>query len=177
MKKLVMVMLCVTAAGGAEALAADEMSVQVKTTQVRDKDSYLGKPLYELRFGDRVTVLQKGATWFKIQPVNAAAAKPAAGAAAQPQPVAGFLNKSALTTKRVVLKADQNAQLSASSEDVALAGKGFNDEVEQSYKAEHPNLASAFATLDQIETNSAYSPTAEEINAFRVAGGLNGGSK
>ena len=154
------------------------MSVQVKTTQVRDKDSYLGKPLYELHFGDRVTVLQKGATWFKIQPVTVAAVKPATGAAAAPpQAFAGFLNKSALTTKRVVLKADQNAQVSASSEDVALAGKGFNDEVEQSYKTEHPNLASAYATLDQIETNTAYSPTAEEINAFRIAGGLTGGSK
>lgn len=162
----------------ARSLAADEMSVQVKATAVRDKDSYLGKPLYELHFGDRVTVVQKGAAWFKVQPTNAVAVKLAPGvSAAEAKDNIGYVNKSALTTKRVVLKADQNAQLSASSENVVLAGKGFNDEVEKSYQAEHPNLASAFATLNGIETDAAFTPSAAEINAFRAAGGLNGGDQ
>ncbi|HWB18848.1 MAG TPA: hypothetical protein VG711_00990, partial [Phycisphaerales bacterium] len=91
------------------------------------------------------------------------------------QTYVGYLNKSVLTTKKVVLKADQNAQTAASSEDVALAGKGFNDEVEKSYQAKHPDLASAYATLNSIETNATYTPSPEEINAFRSQGGLNGG--
>jgi hypothetical protein len=170
-------MFGVLATDGAVARAADEMSVQVKTTQVRDKGSYLGKPLYELRFGDRVTVLQKGSAWFKIQPVNTAAVKMLAGAQSPPGGYAGYLNKSALTTKRIVLKGDQSAQMAASSEEVALAGKGFNDEVEKSYKTEHPNLVSAYATLDQIEANAAYSPSAEDVSEFRTAGGLGGGAQ
>jgi hypothetical protein len=179
MTRLLMMTACFALIGGTHARAADEMSVQVKTTQVRDKDSYLGKPLYELHFGDRVTILKKGATWFQVQPVIAVA-KPAAGAVAAPPAsplAAGYLNKSALTNKRVVLKADQNAPIAASSEDVALAGKGFNDEVERAYQSEHPKLVAAYATLDQIETNSTYTPSAEDINAFRTAGGMNGGAK
>ncbi len=165
------------AAIGPNGQAADEMSVQVKSTQVRDSDSYLGKPLYELHFGDRVTVVQKGAAWMKVQPVNTAAVKFSAGVPDDAKTYVGYVNKSALTTKRVVLKADQNAQLAASSEDVALAGKGFNDEVERAYQAEHPNLATAFTTLNHIETDAVYTPSAADISAFRAAGGLNGGGQ
>jgi len=175
-KDSLVVGLCAVAVLAGSATAADEMSVQVKSTQVRDKDSYLGKPLYTLRYGDRVAVLQKGAAWFKVQPVNPAAVKVAPGAA-PPADVAGYMNKSALTSKRVVLKADQSAQTEASSDHVVLAGKGFNDDVEKSYKGEHPNLAKAYASLDEIETDASYSPTVEEVNAFKAAGGLGGGSQ
>jgi len=178
MTRLLMVTACIAAIGSTDARAADEMSVQVKTTQVRDKDSYLGKPLYELHFGDRVTILKKGATWFLIAPVNAQVQMKAPGTSSvESRAQSGYLNKSALTNKRVVLKADQNAPIAASSEDVALAGKGFNDEVERAYQSEHPNLVTAYAKLDQIETNSTYTPSAEDINAFRTAGGMNGGAK
>lgn len=175
MKRPLTIALCVVALGGASALATDEMSVQVKKTQVRNRESYLGKTLYELHYGDRVLVLKKGAAWLKVRPVDMSLVKLAAGAARDEKSLTGYLNKSALTTKRVVLKADQNAQLATSSEDVALAGKGFNDEVERSYQAKHPNLAAAFAALDQIEMNPTYSPSTEDVSAFRAAGGLGGG--
>ena len=174
-KPLVLTVLSVTAMFSATSLAADDMSVQVKTTQVRDKDSYLGKVLYELHFGDRVTVQKKETAWFLIQPVNLAAVKITPGVDGQPPVVTGYVNKSALTTKRIVLKADQGVQMSASADDVTLAGKGFNDDVEQSYRANHPTLVAAYTTLDHIENDPAYSPTPEDISAFRAAGGLNGG--
>lgn len=184
--------LCLTAFSSASVIAADEMSVQVKKTQVREKDSYLSKTLCELHYGDRVIVVKKGSAWLLIRPADlssvervAKAAKDAkdktdavdAKAVLTAEEVTGYVNKSALTTKRIVLKADQSAQTHTSSEDVTLAGKGFNDEVERSYKSEHPNLAAAFASLDAIEMNEAFAPTMEEVSAFREAGGLEGGAE
>jgi len=175
--RLTLTVLCAIAMCGVTVQAADEMSVQVKKTQVRDKGSYLGKTLYDLHYGDRVLVLQRGAAWYKVRPVEVDDLKLKNESSREVKDLTGYLNKSALSTKRIVLKADQNAEVMASSENVILAGKGFNDDVESSYKSKHPNLAAAFAELDAIEMDSTYSPTAEEVNAFRAEGGLEGGEE
>ena len=107
----------------AGAAFAAEMSVTVKQTQLRDKPSYLGRILGPLNYGDRVTVLdQSNKAWFKVT---------------GPDGKQGWVSASALTTKKIELAAgSENVQQGASSGEVALAGKGFNETVEKEYRAD-----------------------------------------
>lgn len=119
------------------ALAADptSMSVQVRTTPLRATPSFLGTLLVSLNYGDRLQVLEKQGDWSKVS---------------APGGQAGWVHSSALTKKKVVLKAgDQATQTSASADELALAGKGFNAAVEADFKAKNRNID--FTWVDRME--------------------------
>ncbi|MEW5818479.1 MAG: SH3 domain-containing protein, partial [Spirochaetota bacterium] len=79
----------------------------------------------------------------------------------------GWVHSSALTAKQIVLKAgDKDVQQSASSSEVALAGKGFNKEVEAEYK-EKNNID--YTWIDQME-KIVFPP--DKLLAFLSEGGL-----
>ena len=119
------------------AWAADSskmMSVQVKTTPLRDSPSFLGKAVSSLSYGDQVEVLNTQGPWIKVS---------AAG-------MNGWVHTSALSSKRIVLKSGQEtAQTKASSDELALAGKGFNSDVESEFKKQHGNID--FSWIDKME--------------------------
>jgi uncharacterized protein YgiM (DUF1202 family) len=137
----------------AGAAFAESMSVTVKQTQVREKPSYLGRILGLLSYADRVTVLQKSGAWMRIQGPDGK--------------LTGWVNASALTTKKIELAAgSENVQQSASSGEVALAGKGFNEAVEKEYKAD--------GKLDYtwVDRMGQMTVTPEQLQAFVAKGGL-----
>lgn len=136
------------------AQAPKQMSVAVKETQIRATPSYLGQILGVLAYGERVDVLAEQGGWARI-------ALPAGRGQ-------GWVNLSALTSKKVVLKAgSQDVGSGASSGEVALAGKGFNQEVENKYKQDN-NLD--YTWIDRMAT---FTVTAEQILAFLQQGELN----
>jgi uncharacterized protein YgiM (DUF1202 family) len=146
-------LLCAAAA----AFAADQMSVTVKQTQLRDKPSYLGRILGLLAYGDRVTVLTQPAGapkgWVKV-----------AGPDGKLQ---GWVSSSALTTKKIELAAgSENVQQGASSGEVALAGKGFNETVEKQYKQDGKLDYTWVDRMAQIMVSP------EQLSAFIADGGL-----
>ena len=117
----------VLAAGAAFAADLKQMSVTVKETPVRATASFLGKILGTLKYADRVTVLEQPAgaskSWVKVRGPDGK--------------LQGWVSLSALTEKTIVLKAgSENVAQGASTGEVALAGKGFNESVEKEYKAE-----------------------------------------
>jgi len=134
---------------------AAEMSVTVKQTQVRDKPSYLGRILGVLSYGDRVTVVDdSNKAWLKVSGPDGK--------------LTGWVSASALTTKKIVLAAgSENVQQGASSGEVALAGKGFNEDVEQKYKSDGKL---DYTWVDKMET---YNPSTDQVAAFLQQGGLN----
>jgi len=100
--------------------AEETMSVQVKESEVRATPSFLGKIVAKVVYGDRVTVTGKSGSWTKVSLKGGT-----------PQ---GWMHASALTTKRIILKAGQtNVKSGTSQDELALAGKGFNDQVEASF--------------------------------------------
>jgi uncharacterized protein YgiM (DUF1202 family) len=134
-------------------LQAAPMSVNVKETQIRATPSYLGKILGLARYGDRLEVLAKQNGWAKVT-------LPAGKGQ-------GWVNLSALQDKRIALKAgDAAATGGASSGEVALAGKGFNKEVEAQYRDE---TQLDYGWIDRMES---YRVTPEQVLAFLQAGGL-----
>jgi len=145
--------------GSTAAFAAGpaQMSVFVKQTQVRETPSYLGKVLAVLAYGDKVTVLEQPAgapkSWKKIGVPG--------------KNLQGWVNASALTEKTVKLQAgSENVQQGASSGEVALAGKGFNETVEKEYRTD---TKLDYTWVDRMGT---YNPTPQQVADFIEKGGL-----
>jgi len=110
-------------AAGVLSATPKSMSVTVRETQARATPSFLGPVLVILAYGDRVDVLEEQRDWIKVS---------------LPGGKQGWVHRSALTEKRIALQAGSGpVEETASSSEVALAGKGFNKEVEAQYKAEN----------------------------------------
>lgn len=114
---------------------ADPMSVQIRVAQLRAEPSFLGKPVGQVDYGAQVTVNRSQGDWRNVTT--------AAGAV-------GWVHQSALTPKKLVMKAgQQNVQTGASGEELALAGKGFNSDVEADFKKKNGNID--FTWIDRME--------------------------
>ncbi len=133
------------------ALAGDPatMSVQVKTGQVLDTPSFLGKVITRVNYGDRLQVLDHQGDWSKI---------------AAPDGTSGWIHSSALTKKKVSMNAgDQNAQTAASGDELALAGKGFNSDVEADFKAKNRNVDFTWVDkMEKIKVSTAFDAAASQ---------------
>ena len=111
----------------ATAEAQKILSVQVREGQLRATPSNLGKIVAKTSYGDRVTVLGERGAWKKVSLSNGK--------------YQGWMHSTALTSKKIVLKAGQaNVGTSVTRDEIALAGKGFSEEVEAQYRKTNKNL-------------------------------------
>ncbi len=140
-------LLCISGA------AAEQMSIQIKQAQLRSQPSFLGKIEVTLLYGDRVNVLEERTDWVLVG---------VPGSSLQ-----GWVHASALTTKKLKLQAG-STETGTSSDELVLAGKGFNAEVEARYKQENQELD--YARIDQMEREFRVAPRA--IQQFLTEGGL-----
>lgn len=144
----------------AVALAATPslMSVQISKADIRATPSYLGKVVTSLAYGDKVTVQSQSGAWLQVSGNDQS----------------GWLHSSALTTKKIVMKGEAAAKTTASSGEMALAGKGFNSDVEKQFKENHKEID--FTPIDKMEKIIIPIP---ELQAFAKQGNLqsNGGAK
>jgi uncharacterized protein YgiM (DUF1202 family) len=150
------VTLLVLSSAVVQAASPKQMSVVVKVTQVRSSPSYLGKVLGTIAYGERVDVLEVQKDWARVS--------------VSTQKLSGWTNLSALTEKRIVLSSGSgNVDQSASSGEVALAGKGFNSQIEAQYRQD--------GQLDYswVDKMGKITETPEAISTFLASGGLNGG--
>ena len=116
------------------ALAAQMMSVQVRSGQLRDKPAFLSKIVCELAYGDRVDLQSEEGDWRKV---TSGAGK------------TGWMHFSALTEQEIVLNpTDKDVEAAASSDELALAGKGFNKQVEDEYRK---GSKLDYAKVDEME--------------------------
>lgn len=128
------------------------MSVQVREGELRRAPSFLAEILAKPPYGDRVEIIQDKGPWKKV--VN--------------RGVQGWMHISALTTKSIVLRAGAtNVQTSATGSEIALAGKGFSEEVEKQYKNLNRNLD--YAWVDRMEK---FKVSPEQMQAFLKQGNV-----
>ena len=128
-------LLMLALAGPLAAAAADQMSVQVQNAQLRADASFLAKMTGQVAYGARVTVLQARGDWRQVQ--------------AEGGP-SGWLHQSALTKKVISMKAGaQDVATAASGDELALAGKGFNSDVEADFKNKNKDID--FTWIDRME--------------------------
>ena len=132
---------------------AEELTVQVRTGQIRQRPSFLGTIIGEVSYGDRVRVLAERGDWIQVSGGG----------------LRGWLHTSALTDEELELTAgDRDASSAASSDELALAGKGFNSDVEAEFKARNEDID--FTWVDRIEKIVV---TPEEMRAFLNYGEVN----
>ena len=128
-----------TAFGAVLALTAHAqnlMSVQVTEGVLRETPSPFGKTLAKLNYGDLVDVLATQGAWSQVRGYGN---------------VTGWVHQNTLTSKKIVSGAGTaQAAAGASASEVALAGKGFNSDIEKNLRS--GNRVLNFKTIDQMET-------------------------
>lgn len=111
------------------------MSVQVKQCQLRNKPTFLGKIVTRLDYGDRVEVEKEENSWARVMSSDKNA---------------GWVHISALSEKQIILNPDsRDIKEAASNDEIALAGKGFNREVEERFRQENRKID--FTWIDSME--------------------------
>ena len=136
---------------------AGTMSVQVQKSKVRATPSQLGKTVDTVNYGDTVDAGELEKSWY---PVTTKTGKN------------GWLHESALSKKPIKMSAGTTTvSTGVSSDEVALAGKGFNEQVEAKLKAEG---TLNFTWVDHMIN---YNIDTEKIITFRANGHLEGGDK
>ena len=149
--------LAVLLAISVSAAVTASMSVQVRHAKVRATPSQLGRVVATVEYG---AVVQTGALQRGWYPVTLADGK------------TGWLHESALSKKPIKMQAGtSDAETGVSSDEVALAGKGFNEQVEAKLKAD--------GKLDYtwVDRMAAFEVSEEQIKEFRAAGHLPGGAQ
>jgi len=112
------------------------MSIQVRQGQLRSAPSYLSRVTENLKYASRVTILEEKGTWLRVRPAESTKE--------------GWMHTSALTKKKLKLSAGEaNASTTVSSEEQALAGKGFNSDVEAKFKENNAEID--FSWVDKME--------------------------
>jgi hypothetical protein len=155
MKKIACLTLAAAVLLGASAtaMAAKQLSVQVREVQVKASASYLSATVGTLPYGAPVEVAGEEGGWLQIS---------------QPK---GYIPKNATGTAKAGVDASKNyAAKGVSHDETALAGKGFNPQVESQYKKSNSQLAAAYAQVDKVEAMTVPLP---ELTQFITAGQLN----
>nr|WP_321513827.1 SH3 domain-containing protein [uncultured Pseudodesulfovibrio sp.] len=117
------------------ALAAQLMSVQVRSGQLRDKPEFLSKVVANLPYGDRVNLTSEKGDWRHISSVKLGKS--------------GWIHVSALSEQEIILNpTNKDVDAAAKSDELALAGKGFNKQVEQQYRKQSKLN---YAKVDEME--------------------------
>lgn len=132
--------------------AEETMSVQVKESEIRATPSFLGKIIAKVIYGDLVTVSKENGLWKNVS---------IKGGTLQ-----GWMHESALTSKRIVLKSGQtDVQTSTTQNELSLAGKGFDDQIEALFIEQNKNID--YTWINNMETIKV---TPKEMNIFLATG-------
>ncbi len=134
-------------------LLAETLFVKVQTTYVRKEPKFYSPAVATLQAGESVTQIAAEAGWFKVRTAKG---------------TEGWIHSSAVQTgKFAVAAVDQSLKTGATAEEVALAGKGFNKQVEEEYK--NRNKEVNFLEVDRM-LKIKISP--DELRKFLMEGKL-----
>ena len=127
--------------------------VSAKTVTLKSSTWFFASNRGTISYGDQVSILQVSGNWAEVRSASNAS-------------VSGWMSSGNLSAKRVIAASGGS---SASASEVALAGKGFNQEVENTYKA-GGNLN--YADVDRTE---AITVSQEDLYRFVTEGHLAAG--
>jgi len=127
-------------------VSAGTMNVQIKSAALKTTPSFLAQTIATLHYGDSVNTLQENGEWIEVKSSSKK----------------GWLHTSALTAKEIILTStSKTAPKNVSSNEVMMAGKGFNAQVENQYRHQNPSLR--FDLVDKMEKYSVSSDTQRQF--------------
>jgi hypothetical protein len=133
------------AAGGLE--VGDTPAVSVRTSDVRSFPGFLSPIVARVEYGETVEVTEVGDGWVRVL-------VPETGDE-------GWLHSTAVAARESLrLERAGDSTSGATSREIALAGRGFNEQVEQEYRS---TKGLDFGSVDQME---AYEVAVEALAAF-----------
>lgn len=116
------------------ALIAETLMVKVQVTFLRKEPKFYASSVATLEAGELVAKIREANGWYQVRTA---------------QGIVGWLHSSAVQTGKFDLAAtDRSLTAKATADEIALAGKGFNKQVEESYKAKHGEAN--FAAVDRM---------------------------
>jgi hypothetical protein len=131
--------------------AADLLSIQVKSTKLRSAPKFWAASVADLSLGDKVSPGRTQGDWIQAT---------ASGRT-------GWLHRTAVTSKDIVLSGGGSTVASTTStEDVSMAGKGFNRTVETEYGS------SRGVNFGGVDAMSEHTVTPAELETFLREGKL-----
>jgi len=114
--------------------AAQVLVVKVQTTQLRRNPQFFGPTLAALKAGDRLEKVSEANGWIQVKTI--------AG-------TIGWIHSSAVAASSLALTStNQSLKTQVTANEVALSGKGFNKQVEDSYKGKHAEVS--FVWVDRM---------------------------
>jgi uncharacterized protein YgiM (DUF1202 family) len=157
MKKLtVFLILGLMAAGvvSAQISAGGTLYVAVKSLNLKSSTGFFATGRGTLNYGDRVTVLQVNDKYLEVR-------------SAANSSISGWTPMASLSARQIV----SGSSSTASASEIALAGKGFNQEIEDAYKRQG---RLNYADVDKVE---AITVREADIKRFLEEGRLMMGEK
>jgi hypothetical protein len=119
--------LCVFLSFPSHARGERFMSVQIRNGAVRSTPTFFGKIVATATYGDRVILRGERGVWKSV--------------VLQSKRSTGWMHESALTKEEIVLRAGtSDVRAGASSDEIAIAGKGFSTEVEEEFRRKNRNV-------------------------------------
>jgi hypothetical protein len=137
-------MLCVTA-------AAETIQVTTRENAVRSDCRFFAPVKLKVILGDRLTVSGRKGDWFLVSAKG----------------VSGCIHKSAVEARNFASSGRGASAGGTSSDEVSLAGKGFNPQVEAGYRKSGKNLN--YVAVDEI---SRLTVSEKNLESFVQQGGL-----
>jgi uncharacterized protein YgiM (DUF1202 family) len=108
-------------------LFAETVIVKIQSTNLRKEPKFYAATVAVLRAGENLEKLGAQEGWLQVRTSGG---------------LVGWVHSSAVETKKFNLLAiDKGLKTQASASEVALAGKGFNKQVEESYRAKHGEVS------------------------------------
>jgi len=137
-------------------IAAESWQVVVQKAPVRQSPQVFGKIATTLDYGTRVEILKRQNGWLQVRFVSGS----------------GWLHESAVARRAATLTAgSRKAEVAASQQELTLAGKGFNQQVEDAYRQKNRRLD--YAAIDRMQ---ALQVDEGQLLRFVREGGLGEGS-
>lgn len=136
----------------AAAALADTVTVITKENAIREYAKFFAPVKATVRYNDRLEALSMEGDWYKVKCGQSI----------------GYIHRTAVEKRTVATPAAYSRKgSSVTQSEAALAGKGFNPQVEASYKRQHPEMR--YNLVDSIER---YPVPERDVAQFIVAGGL-----
>ena len=132
--------------------SGDEATVKVMRQYIFPSPAFYSQPLAELQLGQVLTILEVGNQWFR-------------GSASSS--LSGWVHATALTSASAGSGSVSSGSGSVTQDEVTLAGRGFNSEVEARYASDNPSLD--FGAVDRIE---GFKVSESFMNTFLAGGSL-----
>ncbi|MBN2199603.1 MAG: SH3 domain-containing protein [Candidatus Aminicenantes bacterium] len=129
---ITVIMGCVLLA--AALFAAQTYAVKVRTSALRSGPKFFASSLLNVKTGDGLLLLKREADWLQVK---------------APGGQVGWIHVSAVEPKKIdILAWNKSTKNQASATEVAMAAKGFNKQVESSYRARNKNIS--FVWVDKM---------------------------